>query len=400
MRFLAFTAFYVLLIAGIHFLLMYFGNSDVYEYNVASLSVVLVESLMLGLLIMPLLYMATKRKVTTELKESFEMVEKSEKRFRATFENAAVGMAIVDSAGKLVNVNNRLSSMLGYARSELIGMSISDVSHPGDLDGNMELYRQLLDGRISSYQYEKRYIRKDGSVCWGQVSASALSASEGERLVAIVKDVTEQKLAHERIMKTLREKDVLLREVHHRVRNNMQIISSLLSIHSNHIGNPELERAFEDSIQRIKTMSLVHDKIYSAEDYSNIDFEKFMEALVSVHSHRPGIEITSDVNVKRLNVNYAIPCALLANELLSNAVRHAFDDGQQGRVWLTLHAAQGSRCVLEVRDNGKGLPDPLFVHTRETLGLYLVKLLVAQLGGEMDVRREGGTAFRITFEHV
>lgn len=399
-RFILFTAFYVLLITIIHFTLMYFGNSDVYEYNVSSLGRVFGESLVLGLLIMPLLYIATKRKVTEELSESYEMIDKSERRFRTTFENAAVGMAIVDNTGKLAEVNNRLALMLGYTHDELLGMRIADVTYPDDLEGNMDLYRQLLDGKVSSYQYEKRYVRKDGTICWGQVNASVLGICGSECLVAIIKDITEQKAAQDRVLKSLREKEVLLKEVHHRVKNNMQILSSLLTIHSNYLNAPDLERAFEDSIQRIKTMALVHEKIYQAEDYNNIDFNKFAEDLIRVHSHRYGVEITSEINVRLLNVNYAIPCGLITNELLSNAVRHAFEDGKQGRVDITLNAAGGGRCVLEVRDNGKGLPEPIFLHTRETLGLYLVKLLVAQIGGELEVRRNGGTAFRITFEHV
>lgn len=398
-KFIMFAALYVLLIAAVHLGLVRYGNMFAQAEGGASQAGLLLILILPAALIAPFLYIAIKRIAANEAAASERRHSRSENRFLTTFENAAVGMAIADDSGRLVEANESLAAMLGYSRDELIGKRIAEITHPEDIDGNIDLYRQLVEGSIGSYQYEKRYVRKDGAIRWGHVSASALKGCEGQCLVAIIKDITERKAAQESILKSLGEKEVLLDEVHYRVKSNMQLMSSLMTIHANYIGDETLERAFDDCMQRIKTISLVYEKVCQRDNYNDIDFARFGESLARIHSNNEGVEVTSRVSVNQLNVKYAVPCALIANELISNALRHAFDAGRPGRVDLTLNASVGGRCALEVRDNGRGLPDPIMVNTPGTLGLYLVKLLVAQIGGEMEVRRDGGTAFRITFEH-
>lgn len=250
-----------------------------------------------------------------------------------------------------------------------------------------------------------------------------------------IRDITQRKRQEDQIRASLQEKEMLLKEIHHRVKNNLQVISSLLRLGSTVSRNGDFHEILRESESRVRTMSLIHEKLYQSNDFAHIDFGEYVYSLVIdlFHSYQPDPEFVSlSVQADRvlLGVDTAVPCALIVNELVSNCLKHAFTSvsfseaeaengesgvvmppgGQQskdggtlglpkrkGIVSVALSLGQNNRARLVVRDNGAGFPKSLdFRHTK-SLGLQLVNTLTGQLGGTIEMRADGGTEFQIEF---
>jgi two-component sensor histidine kinase len=203
---------------------------------------------------------------------------------------------------------------------------------------------------------------------------------------------------------------VLLKEIHHRVKNNMQIISSLLSLQSRSIEDEKSLAIFKKGRDRIRSMALIHEKLYQSKDLARIDFARYIQDLTShlLQSYRVDshiIEVKTDVEDVSLDINTAIPCGLIINELVSNSFKHAFAEGSdsgessdsKNEISIGLHADNDKQLVLTVKDNGSGLPEDLDLQNTESLGLRLVYDLVEQLGGSIELQRIPGTTYKITF---
>ena len=213
----------------------------------------------------------------------------------------------------------------------------------------------------------------------------------------------ERKRAEERLKASLAEKEVLLREVHHRVKNNMQIMSSLLNLQTNEIKDPAAVELLKECQSRIRAMALVHEKLYLSKDLANIDFSQYLQSLTlhlfqSYQIHPHSIKLTMNMEKIFLDINMAIPCGLIVNELVSNALEHAFPDGRTGEIRVELFHAEGDKNCLVVSDNGVGFPESLDFRNMETLGMQIVDMLVDQLDGRIELDRSQGTSFKIVFE--
>jgi two-component sensor histidine kinase len=223
-------------------------------------------------------------------------------------------------------------------------------------------------------------------------------------LIGFAQDITTQKQAEERIHASLREKEILLSEVHHRVKNNMQVISGLLDLQARSSRNPELTERLNEIQNRIRSMAMVHEKLYGSKDFARIDLAGYVRTLSQelFQSHKINqwkialiVQTDGDVYV---DINKAIPCGLILNELISNALKHAFPGGRQGELQILLRETKNTEVEIVVRDNGMGLPDDVDIHQPRTVGLYLVNGLVTkQLDGQIEIRRDNGTEFRIKF---
>ncbi len=218
-------------------------------------------------------------------------------------------------------------------------------------------------------------------------------------VIEYVRDITERKRAEEAMLASLKEKEILLKEVHHRVKNNMQIISSLLNLQSGYLKDPEARSALRESQNRIYSMALVHDKLYREKDLASIDFgdyaEKLLVHLFQVHfPNSEGVTYSVRVEAPALTVDMAIPLGLILTELVTNSLQHAFSPGQGGSLKVSL-LPEGNYLVLEVRDNGRGYEPS----AGSRFGLEIVRLLSAQLGGEFKITglAGGGTLARVSF---
>ncbi len=220
-----------------------------------------------------------------------------------------------------------------------------------------------------------------------------------ERLLQEIADRTQ---AEERLKASLQEKEVLLREIHHRVKNNLQVVSSLLYLQTRGIQDPQFLEKLQESQNRVKSMALVHESLYQSKDLVRIDFAEYIHSLTrhlfqSYGDHSPTIALSINIDEVSLGVDAAIPCGLIVNELVSNALKHAFPSGQTGEVRVDLYSEAEDRLTLVVSDNGVGFPPDVDIHNTQSLGLQLVNGLVKQLNGAMQLYHNGGTQVRITF---
>jgi two-component sensor histidine kinase len=215
-------------------------------------------------------------------------------------------------------------------------------------------------------------------------------------------DITERKRAEEQVQASLQEKEVLLKEIHHRVKNNLQVISSLLYLRSKNIEDQEALEMFQDSQNRVRSMALVHERLYQSKDLARIDFAEYVRSLTnylfrSYGVHSNVIQLKVNMDDASLGVDTAVPCGLMLNELISNSLKHAFPDGREGEVRIELRSDNNSEFTLIVSDDGVGFPQDLDFRDAQSLGLQLVNNLVAQLKGTIELDGSGGTAFKITF---
>ncbi|MBI5680894.1 MAG: GAF domain-containing protein [Methanobacterium sp.] len=217
-----------------------------------------------------------------------------------------------------------------------------------------------------------------------------------------IKIEAQHKIAEEKIKKSLEEKEVLLKEIHHRVKNNMQIVSSLLRLQSRYIDDKKTFELFRDSQNRVKTMSLVHEKLYQSEDLSVIDFEEYIKSLINDLFRSYGITrgiILPQVSADNISfdVSTAIPCGLIINEIVTNSIKHAFPNGKKGTITVDLHSNGDDSYVLTVSDDGIGFPEDIDYKNTKSLGLHLVMALTDQIHGNIEMVKNKGTKFKITF---
>jgi two-component sensor histidine kinase len=215
----------------------------------------------------------------------------------------------------------------------------------------------------------------------------------------------EKREAEEKIKTSLNTKDVLLREIHHRVKNNLQVISSLLQLQSRYIKDPQTRELFRESQNRIRTMALIHAKLHQSNDLARIDMAEYIRHLAGYLFGSfavQGEEISLNINVDNvfLGIDTAIPCGLIINELVSNSLKHAFPEGRHGVIRIDLRPGPTEQYILTVRDNGAGFPASIDYRQTESLGLQLVNALANQLGASLELGHVGWTSFTITFSEI
>ncbi len=340
----------------------------------------------------------------TERKRAEELLYESEEKFRTIFEHANDEIVYLDKYGKIIDVNKKTEEIFGYKPEELIGKNFAELDFLGveNISKIVDLFGDAITKGETIPITLLELKRKDGSSFFAEVSTKMIKKNgEVEGILSILRDVTERKKAEEKIKASLKEKEVLLREIHHRVKNNLQIISSLLSLQSRYFRDSQYMEMFKESRNRVRSMALIHEKLYQSEDMANIDSAEYIKTLVHelIRSYRVDpdrVRIKIEVEDVSLGVETAIPCGLIINELLSNSLKYAFPDNK-GEITVGLQSVDGI-TELTVSDNGVGIPDNIDLKNVETLGLRLVTILAeGQLHGNIDLIRKKGTEVRITF---
>jgi two-component sensor histidine kinase len=242
--------------------------------------------------------------------------------------------------------------------------------------------------------------RKDGSDLF--VEASVALLGDGN-IMGMIRDVSRRKRAEEQVAASLREKEVLLKEIHHRVKNNLQIISSLLSLQADHIDDPLALAKFRESQERINSIALLHESLYRSADFARIDIAHYIQRLATNLSDtycstcESRVKVNVQVSHLLLDLGTAMPCGLIITELLTNSIKYAFPEGQEGEVYVRLDSDADGAIALTIGDTGVGLPPDTVLGQTDSLGLQLVDTLVKQLKGTIVISRELGTQFHITF---
>jgi len=337
----------------------------------------------------------------TERKQAEEALRESEERYHDLFENASDIIQIVTPDGHFKYVNQKWREVLGYTEEEISGLTPWDIMHPDSIPHCREAFREVMSGEPVD-KIETVFIAKDGRLV--EVEGSINCRFEGSKPVStrgIFRDITERKLAEDKIKTSLAEKELLLKEVHHRVKNNMQVISSLLKLGAASVKNKEDAVVFKDSQDRIKSMALVYNKLYQAEDLAHIDFGEYVRDLVrnlapSYKAVSGKVTTSVEGGGVSLGVDQAIPCGLIINELITNSLKYAFPRSRGGEIKVSLAENEGE-VELTISDDGAGVPESLDLASSPTLGLRLVGNLVEQLGGKIELERTAGTSFKITF---
>jgi PAS domain S-box-containing protein len=472
----------------------------------------------------------------SDLKRAEQELKLSEEKYRAIYDQAYVGIARVGlHEGDFIEVNQRLCDMLGYSSEELCTMTAWQISHPDDLQTSLPERREFLESGRDMLSTEKKYLHKNGSVVYANLTMTLVRDSagtpkyfvsvyediterkkaeeqlyaqsaklnavfessshliwtvdrncrvtsfnrnfarffrlhynvevaEGQSMIAgemvpgpeynnywqkkyevvllgerqhfeskllsrtgkvvwrevflnpifdenglvteisgIGHDITEKKLAEEKIRQSLQEKEVLLKEVHHRVKNNLQVISSILNLQSSYVKDVSTLNILKESQNRIKSMAFIHESLYQTKDFSSINFSEYVVNLAQnlIHSYsHVGHEIKLNLDIQNvfLNLDLAIPCGLIINEIVSNALKYAFVDNRDDSEISIRMELDGENLILDIGDNGIGLPPEIDYRHTESLGLQLVVTLTDQLNGNIELNTENGTKYRIVFK--
>lgn len=310
---------------------------------------------------------------------------------------------IFDQNKELEWVNEGFTKMTGYTLTEIKntrGKNIFELTSNADIT---HILNECIDKRQSSV-YESTLIKKTGDKVWVSSTLNPIFNEDKKlrHLVVIDTDITYRKTMEEQIKESLHEKGLLLKEIHHRVKNNLQIIISLFNLQSSYVQDAEAYQALKEGQDRIKSMALIHERFYQSEGLSKIDFDEYIKRLAenlfhsfAVTQDRIGLRISSEKIA--LDIDSAVPCGLIINELVSNSLKHAFKNDTHGEIFIGFHETGKETFKLVIKDTGSGFPDEFSLETANSLGMQLVLALADQLDGNIKLDKSNGSTFTIEF---
>jgi len=343
-----------------------------------------------------------QKRITTE-----SALRQERDRAQNYLDIAGVMMLAIDKNHKVTLINKKGCEILGLSEDQILGKDWFKTFIPGNVQSKVKhTFKQIFDGKINNVEYfeneiftgsnEKRIIAWHNTILKDENGKIYGALSSGE-------DITERKNTEDQINNSLKEKEVLLREIHHRVKNNMQIIQSLLNLQSDQIDDENYKKLLIDSNNRIRSMSLIHETLYRSKDVANLDiknyFHEIIQQLLKIYYH-PDQQITIDLNIEliKIDMDRGIACGLIINELISNALKYAFNEKSHGIITVVLNKINENDVVLKIMDDGRGFTTKQDIKNQKNLGLKIVDILVkGQLKGNMDISNQNGTIFEIKF---
>ena len=329
----------------------------------------------------------------------------NEQRFAMFSANAPIAMFETDAAGSYAFVNERWTVLTGIDLADALGTGWIAALHEGDRERVVRDWNAASQGGLA-FRAEYRFVDRAGRVSWVVGDAAPLRDPDGNPIgyLGTATDITERKEMEEVTRRALQEKETLLKEIHHRVKNNLQVVSSLLGLQATHVSDPAARAAFEETQGRVRSIALLHEKLYGAPDLVSLDMEQYLRELVAGVTRalsgrgRPPVTMNVHTSQVLLDLEHAVPCGLIMNELVTNALKHAFDGLPRADAQVEVSiTAEGGDVRLAVSDNGRGLPAALDFRTTQTMGLHLVRTLTRQLRGTLDIRCDAGTLCTVTF---
>jgi PAS domain S-box-containing protein len=339
----------------------------------------------------------------TDQKHSEELLKKSEKIFTTIFHKSPMSMAILNfDDNSFIEVNQAWLDLTGYTKEEVLGKQAMELRLWSRKDQLMSFVNELLANKhVTNMEFLSQ--KKNGETLYLLMNSEILILDGNLSVLSICEDITKRKRDEESIKKSLSEKETLLKELYHRTKNNMQIICSLLQLQSGSLENPEMIRILSETGQRIKTMALVHQKLYQSNDLSLINLREYTEDLVSLltkfFSVKAGyINVSIIAEDIFILIDYGITIGLIINEIVSNVFKYAFPGDSRGKLLINIFRNETGNITMIFKDNGVGLPDNYNIHNANTLGMQLItSLSVDQLGGKLDIDRNGGLKYTISF---
>jgi PAS domain S-box-containing protein len=338
-----------------------------------------------------------------ELRLTQNELETALARYFELYDLAPVGYCSLSETGRLLQVNQLVANLLGCSQQALVTRPFAHFLHPDDRDSEYLLRRRILTSRTNQ-SCEWRLLDQHGTPIWVHAQAVVRIEAGGVPVFHMVlTNIDELKQAHQALQTSLGEKEALLKEVHHRVKNNLQVISSLLSLESRRTDATAIKTVLDEMQGRIHSMALLHETLYRSGVFAAVDLAGYLKHL-SAQVFRAQLGESANIQLHlqlasiEVSMDQAVPCGLLINELLSNCLKHAFPEGRSGAVWVSLHVLDEDRRLrLSVRDDGVGLPADFILANSQTLGLQLVNGLVQQLGGSLNLSNDPGCLCSLEF---
>jgi PAS domain S-box-containing protein len=342
----------------------------------------------------------TKRKI---IEESLIV---SEDKYRTLFEADPNYTLLIDTNRFIVDVNAATTHITGLSKEQLIGKHLNDLDIILNEDKSLHINKiiDLLDGDVVK-PFEARLMDKNGNLRWVNVRLTSIEKENAISFILIIaSDITELKQYEKEIQDSLHEKEILLQEIHHRVKNNMQIISSLLSIQTRYVDDEESINVLKESQNRVKSLAMIHEKLYKSKNFNKIYLIDYIESLVwdlfySYAIEKGRIKPILDIDDIKLNIETSVPCGLIITELVSNSLKYAFPDQSEGVLNVSLKI-KDDFYELCISDNGIGIPENIDFYNTDSLGLQLVNSLTDQIDGEIEFDRSNGSKFTITFKEL
>jgi len=343
------------------------------------------------------------KKEIEERKRAEKALSESEERFRGIYENATIGIYRTTPDGQIVMANPALVRLLGYsAFEELKERNLNREGYEPDFPRLG--FQQRIEDKGTVIGLEAAWTKKDGTTIFVRESARAVRDRTGKILYyeGTVEDISKRKKAERQIQKDLKEKTILLTEIHHRVKNSLQLVSSLLRLQSLKTTDKDILDLFDQSRNRIFMMAAVYEKLYRTKSFSSIDYKEYLKDVLNNIYQASGlserVSLKLDVQNLVLGLDDAIPASLIINELFSNSIKHAFPGKRKGRIEITLDKSDGETYRLTYRDNGVGLPAGIDFDSTKMLGLNLIKNLAHQIEGTATLKQNHWTTFKIVFK--
>ena len=346
--------------------------------------------------------------VVLQNKMAEKELKKREQLLSLVTDNMLNVVGQVDAEGTFQYISPSIKTILGYEPEDILEENVLkfiNLVHPDD---QLKVSSAFMESNISYIPggVQHRFKHAQGHYIWVESLGNPLfnDENEYEGVVFSMTDINSLKVAEENFRTSLEEKELLLRELHHRVKNNMQIISSLLSLQSQHIKDKRDLKIFESSQNRVKTMSLIHEELYSSQDFSHINLSEYIQnltkELLTSHIEDPGrVKLTVNIENVKMELETAIPLGLLINEIVANSVNHAFPNDRKGEIIVELKR-DGDAFILKMSDDGIGVPKNIDFEKAETLGFQLINSLINQLDGQIKMQRIKGTTFIVKFKEL
>lgn len=331
-----------------------------------------------------------------------QMRRMAEEKYGKLIEAARDVIYTISVEGKLLTLNKAFENITGLERSDWIGKEFSGLIHPEDLGFAVQRFRSTMSGE-SLESYEIRFRNRSGGYLYGEVLTTLVNNPHNEKeILGIVRDVTERRKSEQLIRESLKEKEILLKEIHHRVKNNLQIILSLINMQSSDIADPRIVSSLREIQNRVISMSLIHQSFYQSSNLTDVDFTAYIRKLVDnlfnifgVSKERVNIELCSPGY--KISIDMAIPLGLLVNEILSNSLKYAFPDERKGSIRIVLSEAD-DKFKLMIGDDGCGIPPEINAETTSSMGMTLIRMLCEQLDAKLNVNSGSGTVYELEFE--